>query len=237
MSIINRNLPKWLFTLWLMSGLNVANADTEREARPYAGGGVIALNLYDRTCDQPIRNGGSHSFTIIYRCGQDREISYTAFVGYPLFNRHWSAELGFLQASGFDYSGDGPYQTSADHPVGVGEGDLSLRGGHIEMSALYLAVIGRYPINDALALTGRLGAHRWDYESCGTITHTASTGTAPDAGFSCKMASGSDPLFGIGADWDLNENLRSQITLTRYRLSSTDIEVIGVNLVYLFQSQ
>ena len=217
-----------------MSCLNVTNADPGREARPYAGGGVIGLNLYDRTCDQPIRNGGSHSFTITYRCAKDREISYTAFVGYPLFNRHWSAELGFLQASGFDYSGNGPYRTTAEHSVGPGEGDLALRDGNIEISTLYLAVIGRLPVHEALALTGRLGAHRWDYQSCGTITHTATTGTAPEAGDSCKMTDGFDPLFGIGADWDWNETLRSQITLTRYRLNTTDIEVIGVNLVYLF---
>lgn len=98
----------------------------------------------------------------------------------------------------------------------------------------YLAVIGRYPINHAFALTGRLGAHLWDYHSCGNIVYTATTGTAPVVGYTCKTGDGTDPLFGIGADWDLNDNIRSRITLTRYQINATDIEVAGVNLVYLF---
>ena len=117
LSTLNRKLPKWLVILWLMSGLNVAAADPLRQTRPYAGGGVIALNLYDRTCDQPVRSRGDFSFTVVYRCGPDREINYNVFAGFQ-FNRHWSAELGYVQADGFDYTGDGTYQARPRIPSG-----------------------------------------------------------------------------------------------------------------------
>ena len=222
-----------LFSAFLMLGGAVASTDAISETRFYAGGGVISFDLFDRSCNTPRNNGGSHSFTITYRCEVNRETSRNVFVGYA-FNRYWSAELGYLQADGFDYSGAGPYTTTAEHPAGESTGNLALTNATSDISILYLAGIGRIRLNDAFALTGRAGAYQWDYESCGTTSYTAATGTAPANVYSCKPSDGADLLYGIGADWDFTRRLRAQITLTRYEINRGDMDVAGVNLVYLF---
>lgn len=104
----------------------------------------------------------------------------------------------------------------------------------IDVTTLYLAAIGRLPINEQFALTGRIGMHSWEVPSkseCRSVIN----------GEECTEIiehDGTDPLYGLGVDFSFTENLRAQMTYTFYQMnrdaSDITLDSLSGNLVFVF---
>ena len=71
-------------------------------------------------------------------------------------------------------------------------GDVTNRNKDAEVSALYLDVMGKFPLQTDLTLFGKLGLAKWNYD--------VTQGAAPDSD------SDTDVYFGIGMDYDVSGN-------------------------------
>ena len=149
---------------------------------------------------RPYVGAGVASFDVV-----DRFTGFGIFGGFQ-FNDNVAAELGYLR----------------------GEDDATSGGASATatISIFSLAAVGRLPIHENFAFTGRIGWYYWEEEGCASgfgITNL------------CLEFDGNDPLFGIGADLDFTENVRGQITFTRYTDNNAyDVDVIAGNIAYLF---
>lgn len=160
---------------------------------------------------------GSYCSALTINC--DQEIGFQLFGGYQ-FNRHAALQAGY---------GNMPIWNSSNPPA------------QPEISTLYLAGIGRIPFGGAFALTGRLGAHRWD--GCDTPPvdpgvlnpQTGETDNAMTDLTVCPQSSGTGILFGVGAEYDFYEHLRGQLNWTRYGdAGNGSVSALSFNLVALF---
>ena len=154
----------------------------------------------------------------------ERQLGFNAFVGYEPI-RGLAMEAGFDQVSQFASFGSG---NTADE---------------LDFSTLYTTAIWRFPVFGRLALTGRLGAHFWEYNKCvmnpdmpedsNTDAGERYTGSVSNCGE--DAASGSDFLLGAGADVDLGDHLRGRLTWTRYYLDAADyLDTATFSIAYLF---
>ena len=144
----------------------------------------------------------------------DRETGFGLMMGYQ-FNRFAGFEWGYFAADGI---------ATDSIPQGM--------IGKWDASAAYLALIGRLPIRTSpLAVTGRIGVHRWESKGQG---HSLDETTRQLGIF--QSDDGFDLLYGIGLDADLTDRLRLQTTWTNYETESGqfDLDVIGTNLLLTF---
>ena len=157
----------------------------------------------------------------------ERQLGFNGFVGYEPI-RGLAMEAGFDQVSQF-----------AAYDSGNAANDL-------DFGTLYTTAIWRFPLFGGLALTGRLGAHFWEYNNC-VMSDTpdedpqtdnpnnARTYTGSVANCGEDAASGSDFLLGAGADVDLGDHLRGRLTWTRYYLDAADyLDTATFSIAYLF---
>ncbi|EAV46766.1 OmpA/MotB [Methylophilales bacterium HTCC2181] len=76
------------------------------------------------------------------------------------------------------------------------------------------------PLNDSFSLLGKIGFHRWDIED--------SQGFDED---------GTEPFYGIGASYQVNENVAIQAEFERFQIDSIDvddIDLLSVGLAFHF---
>ena len=103
--------------------------------------------------------------------------------------------------------------------------------GNLEQSALglalsaeadgqELAILGRMPLGERLAVFGRLGYLSWDGET-GVDSDTVST-------------SGNDVSMGAGIEFALGESLSLSMSGTRYRIDDLDFAVLGLGIRFRF---
>ena len=144
----------------------------------------------------------------------DREAGFGLMMGYQ-FNRFAGFEWGYFEAEGIITDS-------------VSQG----RTGTWDTSAAYLALIGRLPIRTSpLAVTGRVGVHRWESAGAGSVYDDNATLLGP-----FRSANDFDLLYGLGVDADLTRRLRLQTTWTNYETESGqfDLDVISTGLVLTF---
>ena len=84
-------------------------------------------------------------------------------------------------------------------------------GGNTDVDSFYLSAVGNLPINDKISLTGRLGFARWD-----------ASGAVSD--------SGTDPLYGIGAAYKINNKMAITLDFVRVDVgdSRADVTALGI---------
>lgn len=110
----------------------------------------------------------------------------------------------------------GGYQFNRHFAIEGGYADLGeIEPGEgaatLEADSFHVAAVGMLPVTDAFAFYGKAGLHRWD----------ADTGLALLNG----EDSGTDPVYGIGAQYRFNERFALRVDLSRFRMEDVDVDV------------
>ena len=115
----------------------------------------------------------------------DSDTAWKFFGGYR-FNENMAVELGYVDL------GEASTRTVTTGPNATIDAD-------VDVSAVTLAVLGIYPINESFEVFGKVGAYRWD--SDGKAVTTAGGGASVS-----ESDDGVDPMLGLGVSWNATEN-------------------------------
>jgi len=128
----------------------------------------------------------------------DQDTALSLFGGYQ-FNRWFALEGGYID---------------------LGEIEPNRAGASLEADTFYVAAVGTIPVNDAFAVYGKVGVHRWN----------ADTGLAVLGGDD----SGTDATYGVGAQYRFNERFALRAELSRFELGDADVDVAQVQARFDF---
>lgn len=189
-------------------------------ANPYVGIGVGQSKAQDA--------GNCSDLAAVYDPGyscsiDDTDTSYNIFAGYK-FMPYLSGELGYINLGTYNISASG---TVTGTPVSV-SGDFKAKG-------FTLSAVGTYPIQPNFLLLGRVGIFNWDLD----VNLSASSGVFTGTG--SMSESGTDPLYGVGLQWNVNQNVSVRGEWTRYQdvgdqntTGQSDIDNLSISAVYYF---
>ncbi|MBF7052204.1 outer membrane beta-barrel protein [Halomonas sp. KAO] len=139
----------------------------------------------------------------------DSDTGYKLFVGYQ-FNPNFAIEAGYVDFGEF----------TANENGGSAKAKLSVDG----FSA---ALVGKLPIQNGFSIFGKLGMIAWD----------ADLNESDNTGSSSYGRDGSDPLFGIGAEYEV-ERILMRAEFERYDISEDgedfEIDLISASIGYRF---
>lgn len=90
----------------------------------------------------------------------------------------------------------------------------------VEATAIDASLIGRMPVGNKWALTGRVGASRWDAE-IGVDTACGSASVDDD---------GTDAVYGVGAEFDMTERARLVFNLRNNADVADEFDVLTLTL-------
>ncbi|MFP6789949.1 MAG: OmpA family protein [Thalassolituus sp.] len=125
---------------------------------------------------------------------------------------HWSVEAGYvwLGDTDFDINGTGPIDKNDLKAIRIGSG-----------SGPELALMGRYALSDNLWAYGRAGVWRWsaDYSV---------------ASFFDETISGTDPLLGLGAQWQFQPHWTTTLGWDGYKVDDDINHMLSVGVQYHF---
>lgn len=200
-----------LAVLLLLGSTAAAGAEPE-DHRFYIGGGSTEGVLEDAnaSCD-----------TTTVDCEGE---GFKAFFGYQ-FNRHATLEGGYMSVN--DLVTEMPDPT---HEQVFREGEVREVREVRKFSTFYLANALRLPLGEVLALTARIGMHKWTSDLC-IYDRLATDENLPAQ---CEKNNEVDPLYGLGIDLDITRHLRLQAHYTRYEGGSDDLDVTAASLAILF---
>ncbi len=142
----------------------------------------------------------------VYPSVDDSDVSFKVFGG-TMFNPNIGLEVGYA-----DFG-----EMSATWDDGI---DFIKSAG--EASAFYVAALGLLPLNEQAGLFVKAGFARWDVDFLATSSF-GGTASASD--------SGTDPMFGIGAQFTVN-NLLLRAEFERF--NELEVDVIGVSAAAKF---
>lgn len=97
-----------------------------------------------------------------------------------------------------------------------------------EADAWTLSALGILPLNEKFSLFARVGLNIWDAEVSAT-----GTGGGGSASFS-DDADGTDWVYGVGAAYDITQNLSVRGEWERYDLDDTDLDLLSVGVSWRF---
>lgn len=160
-----------------------------------------------------------------YTCSiDDTDTSFNLFAGYQ-FMPYVSGELGYIDLGKFNIAAAG---TSLGTPLEV-SGDIKAKGWT-------LSVVGTYPIQPNFLLLGRLGIFRWDAD-LGVSVYSGGV----FIGSASESASGTDPLYGVGVQWNVNKQFGVRGEWTRYSnvgdqntTGQSDVDNLSISVLYNF---
>lgn len=144
----------------------------------------------------------------------DTDTGWKLFVGYE-FNPYFSIEGGYAD-------------------LGESDADTTVLGipvsAEAEVDGFFLAGLAAWPVNDAFSIFGKLGLIAWDVDV-----------DASGGGVSVSDdESGTDVLFGIGAQYNFIDNFGIRAEWERYNsigdsdIGNTDIDFISGSIIFLF---
>lgn len=188
-------------------------------ANPYVGIGVGQSKAQDSGSCSDV----GALFDPGYSCSiDDTGTSYNIFAGYN-FIPNLSAEVGYVDL--------GKYNISASGTIGGTPSSLS---GEFKAKGWTLSAVGSFPIQPNFFLLGRLGMFNWDFD-------LSASGTGALTGGGSLSSSGTDPLYGVGVQWDINNQFSVRGEWTRYQnvgdqntTGQSDIDNLSVSAVYNF---
>lgn len=145
----------------------------------------------------------------------DSDLGWKIFGGYNL-NQYFGIELAYVDL------GEAEINATSTAPV-AGTASISA-----EADGFTFAGVARYPINERFDVFGKLGGFVWDVEGGGSLTVGGGTitATAEDDGTSI--------LFGLGAEYEMGNNIGVRAEWERYEVSSDDVDLFSVGLEYDF---
>lgn len=94
----------------------------------------------------------------------------------------------------------------------------------VDASAFGVAAVGYLPIADAFELLGKVGLAMWEADASASSTA---------GGFASASDDGTDPFFGIGAQWNGN-GLAVRGEFERFDLDGTDVDLISISAIFRF---
>ena len=159
-----------------------------------------------------------------YSCSiDDTDTSFNLFLGYA-FSPNLSAELGYVDLGKYTIDASG---TVLGTPVSV-NGDIKAKGWT-------LSAVGTLPIQPSFSLLGRFGFFIWDVDISANASSGALSGSASDS------ASGTDPFFGIGAQWNVNKQLGVRGEWAHYMdvgdentTGQSDVDNLSISILFNF---
>ncbi|MBX3709558.1 MAG: outer membrane beta-barrel protein [Gammaproteobacteria bacterium] len=162
--------------------------------------------------------------------GHDSGLAGRLFAGYQ-FDTNWAAELGW---SKFSTMSTKATATTHDFVVPV----TAQAKGEVKTNAIDLVAKGAFPVVDKVSVYGKLGV------AYVMANATASADVFMPAG-GAESGKGSDkahklyPTFGVGATYDLTNNIAADLSYNRIqktgssnRIGSTDL--VSAGLIYSF---
>jgi len=188
-------------------------------ANMYVGAGIGQAKVQSPPpCSDP-----AFAFDPGYSCSiDDSDTSYNIFVGYK-FIPNISGELGYIDL--------GKYNVAATGTVSTTPSSLS---GEFKAKGWTLSVVGTYPVQPNFLLLGRLGLFNWDFD-------LSQSGTGFTAGSRSLSSSGTDPLYGVGVQWNANQQVSVRGEWTRYSnvgdqntTGQSDVDNLSLSVVYNF---
>lgn len=142
----------------------------------------------------------------------DSDTGYKLFVGYQ-FNPNFAIEAGYV-----DF---GDFSASASVPGYSAKAEISAEG-------FTAALVGKLPIQNGFSVFGKLGMIAWD----GDYKESDSDGWSYS-----ESSDGSDPYYGIGAEYEV-ERILMRAEFERYDISDSgedfEIDMISASIGYRF---
>lgn len=152
----------------------------------------------------------------------DDSFGWKIFAGYQ-FNIYFAAELGYTDLG----DASATFVTTAPTAATVNV--------DADAGALTGAVIGSYPLNPDFGIFGKIGGQWWDVDG---------TATAAVGGATASVSAdddGVDLLFGLGASYNVNEQVGLRLEWERYQGvgdsdagTDADVDYLGGSLLYRF---
>jgi len=150
----------------------------------------------------------------------DRDTAWRLYGGYQ-FNPYAAVEVGYV-----DF-GNGSFSSQVTAPsVGSISGDTKADG-------VSVALVGQWPIGNAFAVTGKIGAIIWHSES-----RVSASGVA--IAEESRNDRGTDLMFGIGGRYDFTPSVALRADWDRYRKvgagvsDKSDIDMLSVGVQFRF---
>ena len=184
-------------------------------------GPYIGASFGQAKTDADLDLGGalrSEGFTVISDNSDDSDIGYKVYAGYQ-FNPNFAVEASYVDFGKFEANA-----TVVDgEPIGVGA-DASIDG-------FGFALVGKLPIQNGFNVYGKLGMVAWDADldvNLNTLSGDIATSDGAD---------GSDPFYGIGAEYEINQ-LVLRAEYERYDLSEGgedfEVDFLSAGIGYRF---
>ncbi|MEJ2452337.1 MAG: outer membrane beta-barrel protein [Gammaproteobacteria bacterium] len=159
-----------------------------------------------------------------YSCSiDDTDTSYNFFAGYK-FTPNFAAELGYVNLGKYNIAASG---TVSATPVSI--------NGDWEPTGFTLSGVGILPIQPNFSVLGRIGFFNWNVD----LNVNASIGGLPGSG--STSSSGTDLLYGVGVQWDANQQFSVRGEYTRYSnvgdentTGQSDIDNLSISAIYNF---
>ena len=95
-------------------------------------------------------------------------------------------------------------------------------------------VLGRYPINEKIAISGRAGFHHWRSWTTRTYTDFDQNGANISRYISKLTVTGIDPYFGMGGSMVINDKITAHLGYTLYPNTQSNLDVIHGGLTIKF---
>lgn len=117
------------------------------------------------------------------------------------------------------------------------------------LNTFYIAAIGKYQLADDFTVYAKAGLHRWKAEVKSSVSEILVGPSAAPGGqqrvslpASNTSLSSVDPMFGLGAQYDLSENASVRLEWGRYKIDEKkdtikadgDFDIVGVQMLYRF---
>ena len=113
------------------------------------------------------------------------------------------------------------------------------------LNTFYIAAIGKYKLADDFTVYAKAGLHRWKAEVKSSVSDiVVAPSPAPPLSLPPVNTSLSsvDPMFGLGAQYDLSENASVRLEWGRYKIDEKkdtikadgDFDIVGVQMLYRF---
>ncbi len=198
----------------------VTNVHAQGATPWYIGGGVSRLNG-SSTAGDINANLNRAGITATASSVDDQRSGWRLFSGYRA-NPNFALEVGYIDLG----KGTTTIQSSASDidSLVANIGELNPRTAE----GLSLSFVFHHKINSHLHLFGHFGLYRWraDYD----LATTSAMGTS-----SVRIdKSGIDPIFGVGVESPLWQELWGRINLERIKVEQEEINSLSLELFYLF---
>lgn len=127
-----------------------------------------------------------------------------------------SVDVGAYDDEDSTFSLFGGYQFTANFALeggylDLGEIESGANGANLDADSFHLVAVGMLPLSDAFALYAKAGVHRWNAETALPVLD--------------GNDSGSDPTYGVGAQYRFNERFSLRLDLSRFELDEVDADV------------